>query len=626
MKRFFLILSLLYSLSMQSEQSKFDSLSDLIKNTENNLEKAKLLIKRSKNYSGTNYTDSYNDAALALELSKKENEITTQVDAYNLLSGISSRKDEFQKALNFDILALSLAEKENYILGKLNSYKNISRNQKSLGNIKEAVLNAEKAKEIAIENKITQDLASINNNLGIVYRSNNQFQESLNVFDEGISQTKNKKLLALLLMNKANTLTELMRLDESTEYLLQSLKINEELKDDRGKLQVYNNLGIVFKKADQYDKSIYYYRKSLKIAEANKIESSTAIGYENLATIYDLAKKSDSITWLRKKSIAIFESLKDEKNTARSYHNLGNYQLLHDNLVEAEKNLTTALKKRIKINAPYDIASTKIALGLLYDKQELFEKAEIALLEAKGLLKNLVSDKKEDLLKALASHYKLKGDLEKALIVKEEHLALKDSLLHDTEILNVVNKENNYIFNTQKKQIQKLQTIEKKFSNNKIAYGILIFLVFLLALYSFLRWKKSDFNKNKMQIEKLNIEHQKELIEKENSTIREELVNVKKLVFEDHIILKNKAKIYLNELIYIKSDDHYLEVYTKDKKEFLRGTINEISIQLPPNFKQSHRSYIVNINFIQTINTSEIVLKGSVFVPLTRKFKDNFKN
>jgi DNA-binding LytR/AlgR family response regulator len=624
MAKLFLILSLLYSLTMKSEQIKFDSLSDLIKNTENNLEKAKLLIKRSKNYSTTNNIDAYNDAALALELSKKDNDVSTQVDAYNLLSGIFSRKDEYQKALSFDFLALSLSDKENYIVGKLNSYKSISRNQKSLGNIKEAILSAEKAKQIAIENKITQDLASINNNLGVIYRSNNQFQESLTVFDEGISQTKNKKLLALLLMNKANTLTELMRLDESIDYLLQSLKINEELKEDRGKLQVYNNLGVVFKKANQFEKSIYYYRKSLKIAEANKIESSTAIGYDNLATVYDLAEKKDSITWFRKKSIAIFEDLKDEKNTARSYHNLGNYQLLHDNLVEAEKNLTTALNKRIKINAPFDIASTKIALSVLYDKQELFEKGETALLEAKTLLKNIASDKKEDLLKALANHYKVKGDLERAFLIKEQQLELKDSLLHDTEILNVVNKENNYVLTSQKKEIQKLQTIEKKFITNKIVYGILIFFVFLLALYSFIRWKKSDFNKKKIQLEKLNIEHQKELVEQENSTIREELVSVKKMVFEDHIILKNKAKIYLNELIYIKSDDHYLEIFTKDKKEFLRGTIKEISAQLPPNFKQSHRSFIVNINFIQTINTSEIVLKSSIFIPLTRKYKDNF--
>ena len=609
-----------------SQQSKIDSLSVLIDKTEDNSDKAKLLLKRSKNYPPIKTIEPYNDAVLALAFAKKDNDITTQIDAYAQLSGISTRKDDYQKAIDFDELALSLSEKENYVIGKINAYKNISRNQKSLGKIKEAVANAEKAKQIAVDNKVTQEYASLNNNLGIAYRNNNQLKESLFVLSEGVLQTNNQKLLALIYMNKANTLTELMRLDEAVDNHLISLKINEELKDEKGKQQVYNNLGNLFKKAKQYNKSIYYFHKSLKIAKENKIDSAIALGYDNLATVYDLAKKNDSIIWMRKKAISIFESLNDDKNIARSYHNLGNYQLLHNNLGEAETNLNIALQKRLKINVPFDIASTKTMLGSLYNKKREFAKAELILLEAKELLKNFPSDKKEDLLKILSEHYKLKGDFENALKTKEEQLLLKDSLLYDTEIINVVNKENDYVSNNQKKEIKSLRSIENKFKENKIIYGILIFLVFLLALYSFVRWKKSDINKHKIELEKQEIEVQKLVIEKQNLETLVELTNVKKIVSEDHIILKNNAKIYLNELIYIKSDDHYLEVFTKDKKEFLRGSIAEILSQLPPNFQQTHRSFIINKNFVQTINASDVVLKNNVTIPLTRKYRENFKS
>jgi tetratricopeptide (TPR) repeat protein len=625
MKKMFPIIFLFFTINTFSQQSKTDSLSVLIEKSENNSEKAKLLLKRSKSYAPIKTVEPYNDAILALELSKKDNDFKTQIETYNQLSGVATRKDDYQKAIDFDLLALSLSEKENNVLGKINAYKNISRNQKSLGKIKEAVANAEKAKQTAVDNNLTQEYASLNNNLGVIYRNNNQFQESLVVLDEGILQTKNKKLLALMFMNKANTLTELIRLDEAVDNHLQSLKINEELKDEKGKQQVFNNLGNLFKKAKQYDKSIQYYQKSLKIAKANNIESSVALGYDNMATVYDLAKKKDSIIWFRKKAISIFESLNDEKNIARSYHNLGNYQLLHNDLIEAEKNLIIALQKRTKINVPFDIASSKTMLGSLYDKKNQSDKAEKLLLEAKELLKDVATDKKEDLLMMLSEHYKLKGELEKALKTKEEQLFLKDSLLHATEIINVVVKENKYVSDIQKKEIKSLKSIENKFAQNKIVYGILIFLVFLLALYSFVRWKKSDYNRKKILNEKQKIEQQKSVAEEKHFSVLEELTSVKKLVSEDHIVLKNNAKVYLNELVYIKSEDHYLEVFTKTKKEFLRGTIAEILLQLPPNFAQTHRSYIVNKNFIHATNVSNIVLSIDISIPLTRKFKENFK-
>lgn len=615
---------LIYNYSF-SQHTKTDSLSVLIEKTDNNIEKAKLLLKRSKSYESIKTIEPYNDAVLALELSKKETDLKTQIEALNQLSGISTRKDDYQKAIDFDLLALSLSEKENYFLGIINAYKNISRNQKSLGKIKEAVANAEKAKQIAVSNNLSQEFASLNNNLGVTYRNNGQFLESINVLNEGISQTKNQKLLALLHMNKGNSLTELMRLDEAVESHLTSLKISDELKDDKGKQQVYNNLGNLFKKAKQYDKAIEYFRKSLKIAQTNKIESAVAVGYDNMATVYDLTKKKDSIIWLRKNAIAIYESLNDEKNIARSYHNLGNYQLLHNDLDNAEVNLNIALQKRIKINVPYDIASTKTMLGLLYDKQKNFDKAEIFLIEAKVLLKNLNSDKKEDLLNILSDHYKLKGELKNALKAKEEQLLVKDSLLYNTEIINVINKENDYVSNNQKKEIKNLQSIESKFNENKIIYEISIFLVFLLALYSFVRWKKSDFNKKKIQKEKQSIEDQKTISEENHKHTLEELSIVKKMVVEDYILLKNSTKIYLKELVYIKSDDHYLEVYTQTKKEFLRGSIAEILQQLPINFVQTHRSFIVNKNFIESVTAINIVLKGKIDVPLTRKFKEKFK-
>lgn len=164
------------------------------------------------------------------------------------------------------------------------------------------------------------------------------------------------------------------------------------------------------------------------------------------------------------------------------------------------------------------------------------------------------------------------------------------------------------------KKIKELSTLQASFKKNKIIYGLLLFLVFLLALYSFVRWKKTDKKK-----ELLNKEN--ETLNLENEKTKTELETVKSLVINDYIVLKNKTKVYLDVLIYIKSDGHYLNLYTTSKKEFVRGKISEIEKQLPPNFIKCHRSYIANENFIKQYSSTEIFMINGETVPLSRGFK-----
>lgn len=199
---------------------------------------------------------------------------------------------------------------------------------------------------------------------------------------------------------------------------------------------------------------------------------------------------------------------------------------------------------------------------------------------------------------------------------KEEILFVKlDSLVNDFA------KNSNFYeidvkFQTKEKdeKLKQLSSLENRFVRNKILYGILIFLVFLLALYSFIRWKNVDRKKRLLAKEKL------EILEETNQ-IKEELQTVKQLVTEDFIVLKNKSKIYLSELIFIKSEDHYLYLFTAVKKEFVRGKLSEIINQLPPNFVKCHRSYIINKNFIKNTSSSVVTMTNNEQIPISRNFK-----
>ncbi|WP_290702089.1 LytTR family transcriptional regulator [Lacinutrix sp.] len=164
------------------------------------------------------------------------------------------------------------------------------------------------------------------------------------------------------------------------------------------------------------------------------------------------------------------------------------------------------------------------------------------------------------------------------------------------------------------RKIKELTKVETKLNKNRIIYSILLFGVFLLALYSFVRWKKSDRKKKVL-------DQQNQSLNLENKKAKTELETVKSLVINDYVVLKNKSKVYLKELIYVKSDGHYLNLYTTSKKEFVRGKISEIEQQLPPNFIKCHRSHIVNENFIKQYSSKEVFMVNGAHIPLSRGFK-----
>ena len=118
--------------------------------------------------------------------------------------------------------------------------------------------------------------------------------------------------------------------------------------------------------------------------------------------------------------------------------------MLHNNLSEAKKHLNKSLEKRLKIKNSIDIASTQTSLGIIADKEKDYPLTEDYLLKAKELVKNEKTENKAFLLNALSNHYKMKGDLEKALIEKQAAMNLKDSLLQSDEVVEVLSKNHEY--------------------------------------------------------------------------------------------------------------------------------------------------------------------------------------
>lgn len=96
-------------------------------------------------------------------------------------------------------------------------------------------------------------------------------------------------------------------------------------------------------------------------------------------------------------------------------------------------------------------------------------------------------------------------------------------------------------------------------------------------------------------------------------------------LLKDSIFVKKQQlyyRIQFKDIMFIKADNVYLEVYTKDKKFLVRSPLKDYLEKLPQDkFYRAHKSYIVNIDHIDAINSKDILINENL-IPISKDFKD----
>ncbi len=100
--------------------------------------------------------------------------------------------------------------------------------------------------------------------------------------------------------------------------------------------------------------------------------------------------------------------------------------------------------------------------------------------------------------------------------------------------------------------------------------------------------------------------------------------DINHVVAKDFIFIKIKSsfhKVKFTEIIYAKSDHVYMEIYTvKNKCHLYRATVKEMISILPTNFIQIHRSFIINLDFIESVSETQAIIKGKS-LPISRNYR-----
>ena len=219
---------------------------------------------------------------------------------------------------------------------------------------------------------------------------------------------------------------------------------------------------------------------------------------------------------------------------------------------------------------------------------------------------------KFQILQNLQKAHKENNNLEKSLQYANFYIALKDSLNEVLTQKEIVELGIKYETKEKNRFIEKLQNLSN-------IYKVLIFLIVLLSAFVL----RNLFIKNRK------IKKEFEILQKELNLFKEEKLNSKELINNELIHLKSKAILNSNEILYVKSDGHYVDYYLKNRSnpEIDRNSLSEVLQMLPTSsFVRIHNSFIVNIYHIKIINSTKVMLDNGEWINLSRTYKQQLKD
>lgn len=100
-----------------------------------------------------------------------------------------------------------------------------------------------------------------------------------------------------------------------------------------------------------------------------------------------------------------------------------------------------------------------------------------------------------------------------------------------------------------------------------------------------------------------------------------DLIQKSEPIDKEYIIVSSagdKIKLYLEDILYIEAQGHYISIHTEVKTYELKMNMNDMATKLSKRFVATHRSYLVNLKHMERITKTDCILRGERRVPISR--------
>jgi tetratricopeptide (TPR) repeat protein len=365
---------------------------------------------------------------------------------------------------------------------------------------------------------------------------------------------------------------------ESLELYLKSLELYEKIDNIRGIIGVNVNLGAIYDRLGDEERSLGYYKKALSglNEEGQKIISENpefkTVLYNNIASVY--SRMGDSLRY----NEYIGESLKsalasnDFHNQGVIYNNLGLGEVRKKNYPKARSYFGLSIASRKKIGDIDGLAKTYQFMVDYYLGMHQYDSALLSALESKKLAQEINSlETQMNASNSLSKIYELMGRFDEALSENKNFSTLSDSIKNDKIIRQTTQIQANY----ELAKVEKTASLEKQ--KMRFTFIIVTILLVFIIVVAVLLLVVRHLKNKKTLAEKLNLEHQIELKNKEFATnvmylIRKnELINsvAKKLmVLKDEV--RQELKTPVQRIIFELQSEVDNEVWQEFEYRFMQ--------------------------------------------------------
>ncbi|MAZ73335.1 MAG: hypothetical protein CMC70_09325 [Flavobacteriaceae bacterium] len=511
---------------------------------------------------------------------------------------------------------LAHSKKNNLALGKMEAYFMLGYSSYLKGEFRDAMISFDKGLEIAPQEPETYPTAyRLSKNKAIAYVRLGHPDSAQIIFKKVVDLTKERKDAknhALALSDYAIGFKNEGDYSKALDIYAKTMEIWDSLGVDRYKTSLLLNIGLAQNNLKQTDRSIQTYHQGLQLAKKYKIDRDMYRFYNNLAVNYNTKQHYDSSLYYSRKTAHYYKKNNSGAAEALAYQNMGKaFMGLAQN--------DSASYYYAKAESSYKATGAKTRLGELYFLRSINNRKK-----GKYPVALQYTDSAEAIFKELTLIANLKDTYDqKALILEatgdfeQANKYIKAAKKIENEAYKTENVEKlneiitKYQVHQKDAQIEDLSSQKSMYQSTSFIVGIVSLILLFFVIVFWLRNKKSK---------------------KELQSLREELKNYNETIVAENaptlLHLKSKAVINTKELLYIKSDGHYLEFYTQEntKPEIDRNTLKEMTERLASEgFAQIHKSYLVNLDYIRIINSTKLMLEDGTWLPLSRTYKPKLK-
>ncbi|WP_194851558.1 LytTR family transcriptional regulator DNA-binding domain-containing protein [Nonlabens antarcticus] len=437
--------------------------------------------------------------------------------------------------------------------------------------------------------------------------------------EEIARKNSDKRLLTSALFTKGKSLIDVGDYEAGIKSLVETARLEQDLMPNQLPTTYYM-IGSAYRHMNRPEMVTRWFHKALKAARENPNPVFMHSALHNLSSQHEKEKQLDSSKFYAKQLLELPHQ--DPARKVAGYMLMLRIAIADGNLAESEKYLEMAK------SLPLPDGLRGIKLGLLLHEQKILRmKGDYG--KAEKILDSITSNEIDRESRVMnypgllekAELYKEQEKFKEAYLAFTEYTTIKDSLIENNDLALIQRSADQFDLENKEKAV--VEALEKNESSQKtIIILILVGLGIIVTLFIvYRRYRKSKSHAD-------GLEQQNAEITASFQKLKDQVAQNKKPEVPLSILINSKQVIRLDQLEYVKSEGHYLDYFVIDEqlpiteRSALKDRLTELETS---GFLQVHRSFVINIDKVKSIQSGLVVMETGSQIPLSRTYKQRLR-